>query len=113
MKTRKQIAELAAILATRIHRKPHRIAEDVMLLSRMGAAAETIAVRLCNGDINQDQFEKRKGSIAKRLKEVEETYSVRFGIGGDPRGYVLKMYSQNDKPIFGNTLGGDEEGYGI
>jgi hypothetical protein len=112
MKTRKEIAKLAAVLAVRCGNLA-LVADDTMLLARIGAAAETKAEQLCNDEIEQWKFDLAQYRLCVRLKPLVGRYAVRFEIGGDPRGYVLKMFSNDARPIGGNTLGGDEGGYGI
>ena len=118
MKSRKEIAELAAVLAERaaVTGKFNRawIAGDTLLIARIAVAANTKACALCNGDIEQDKFDKAKERLYKHLEPLAAQYAVRFEIGGDPRGYVLKMFANDGTaPISGNTWGGDESGYGI
>lgn len=119
MKSRLQIAELAALLASRKTDltkegwSQFRTAQDTLLICRVAASAETIAVQLCNGVISQELFEHKQGKLLAKIKPLQEPYKVRFEIGGDPRGCVLKMFNAGGAPIHGNTLGGDESGYGI
>jgi hypothetical protein len=119
MKSRKEVAVLAALLAVRRSEgklsQSHAwgVTEDTMLICRIATSASTIAVALSNGWIEQDQFERKKERLLKRLEQFQEPYKVRFEIGGDPRGWVLRMFSTTAQPIKGNTLGGDEDGYGI
>lgn len=114
MKTRKQVAELAALLAgRRAVNNPHWTAEDTLTICRIATTAQRIAVALCNGDIEQDRFDATKSRLLKKLEPLVAPYGVRFEIGGDPRGPVLRMHSATKQPLKGNTWGGDEEGYGI
>ena len=113
MKTRKETAELAALLGERNPGSPACNASNALIMCRIASAAQRIAVDLCNGDIEQHQFEKRKTALLHRLSAFEAPYKIRFEIGGDPRGYVTRISSTSKQPIRGNTWGGDEEGYGI
>jgi len=117
MKTRKQVAELAAILASRFnngsHFKHERIADDTLLICRLGTAAETIATNLCNLPNYQSMFKKRKAVILKRLAPMQAAYSVSFELNGDPRGYCLRMFASKDLGPFPINTWGDEAGYGI
>ena len=116
MKTRKELAHLAAVLAFRCnHKNPAWVEADALLLCRIGATASRIATALCNGEIQQDQFAAKKARLLPRLAEAASRYDVRFEIGGDPRGYVLRMFPADGRSakLRGNTWGGDESGYGI
>lgn len=116
MKTRKETAELAAMLALRCMaaKAPHQIAADALMLSRLASAAESNALALCNGDRQQDAYDRKKESIERRANAIAAGYWLRAKCGGDPRGYCLRLYSTNAKrPLRGNTWGGDQEGYGV
>ena len=116
MKTRNELAHLSAILAFRCnHKNPAWVASDALLLCRIGATAARLATALCNGQIEQDEFDRKKSRLLPRLTEAAARYDVRFEIGGDPRGYVLRMFAKDGRSqkLRGNTWGGDEAGYGI
>lgn len=112
MKSRKDTVELAVIL-TRRNPKAN-VVRDTMLLCRLGSMATTTATNLCNVKNYQETYEKRVASLLRRLKAIGETYQVHFAVGGDPRGYALKMFAvDGTASLPGNTWGGDESGYGI
>lgn len=116
MKTRNELAHLAAVLALRSsHKNPQWVSDDSLLLCRIAATATRIATALCNGEMQQDTFASKKKRLAARLDYLRARYDVRFEIGGDPRGYVLRMFAGDGRSakLRGNGWGGDEAGYGI
>lgn len=79
----------------------------------------TLAVALCNGDIDQDAYDAAKDRAVARVQRVLAEMAAwtppnrRVTIaetGGDPRGYCLKLHLPSGK---GNTWGGDECGWGV
>lgn len=121
MKPSKQhLAELVAILATEPdggHRPPHLIAQDALKLLRLGARAATLSVRLCNGegwhgrgwnDADEKCYEKSRERILRDCNGIAAHYNATCTLGGDPRGYVLKLQLKTKR---NNTFGND--GWGI
>jgi len=107
----------AAILA-RLYpdalKSPSAVAQDAIALQKLGRQADSNAIALSNAYRNQDAFAKRCKSIAKRAADILEPYGLRANVGGDPRGYCLKITAAPGQPaIPHNTWGGAEYGYGI
>jgi hypothetical protein len=107
-------------LAVELARRPdqdlgaERIASDAMKLQTLGRRADSASVALCNGWIDQDKHERKAASIRKSADAILTFYSLRAKVGGDPRGYCLKIVAQPDCPPFAfNTWGGQESGYGV
>ncbi len=116
MTTRKELAELAALLATRAPTvAPSRIAADAMKLARYGASQLTNASNLCNVPDYQARYDRKRDNIKKHAQDVAGAYSLRVELSGDPRGFCLKLHGMggNSVPVRGNTWGGDESGYGV
>jgi hypothetical protein len=115
MTTRKQVAELSAMLALRAPKvSPSATAEAALKLCRFAAAAETNAVNLCNVPNYQARHDRKRDSIVKHAAPVAAIYGLSVQCGGDPRGYCLKLFAMPGKPpVRGNTWGGDEDGYGV
>lgn len=114
MKTRLEIAELAALLMARAPKsKPHMVAEDALLIVRCASGAESGAVALCNGVLSQERWDAKRERLAKRLAPVVARYWLTARLGGDPRGYCLHLLGTPDAPLRGNTWGGDGDGYGV
>jgi len=92
----------------------HQIAADVREFSRLAGICRRVAVARCNGT-----------GEARRNKRTLERVCMRLGkaggllgsyapmsaqVEGDPRGYVFHL---KHPKLPGNTLGGQERGYGI
>lgn len=86
----------------------YRIAQDVKALATIGADSDAWGVHLCNGTREQDKYEKRMDGLKNRATTLLEPYGLEFTLGGDPRGYTFKIIG-----LPGNTLGGDEAGFGV
>lgn len=108
-------AILAAILA-RVNPSlgPFQIAQNVMHLQRIGRQAETIAVNLCNLPDYQETFDKRMKGLRRRAGDICERLSVPCvhgniwaALGGDPRGYCLKLHIPG---MAGDGFGGVDDG---
>lgn len=115
-------AELAALLtfekleyehaqgADMDYPSPRIVAADVVALLRIGASVARWAVRYCNGegrewrqwpngggsyvwgDADDAAKEKADASALKRASEIAARYGATVEIGGDPRGYVLRLH---------------------
>lgn len=118
---RQHLAELVATLATEPdggHRQPHLIAQDAIKLLRLGARAATLSVRLCNDegwqrrgvwdDKDETKYEKTRERILRDCNGIAAHYNATCALGGDPRGYVLKLHLRSKRS---NTLGND--GWGV
>lgn len=115
MKNYMELAELSALLA---RRNPaahaNKVACDARDLIRLGRRAETNATNLCNIPNYQETFDKRKRSIKLKAAVICGHYGLRAETAGDPRGYCLRLFAVEGSPALrGNTMGGDESGYGI
>lgn len=115
---KKQIAELAALLALRAAKggacSASRIGADALALAQLAASAETNAVRLCNLVDYQEKFDAKKARIEKTANGIVEAYGLRAHHTGDPRGFCLRLVAAPGAEVVrGNSLGGDEEGYGL
>jgi hypothetical protein len=114
MTTRKQLAELSAMLALRAPQiSPAATAEAALKLCRFASAAETNATNLCNVPNYQERYDRKKESIRKHAQNIAGLYECRVEVSGDPRGCCLKLHGMGKKLVRGNTWGGDESGYGI
>ena len=114
--TRHDLAALAAILALRAPRgtASQRIAADALKLCRLAKAAESNALALCNGWRNQDAYDRKREILTKSAASVVTPYRLAVRLTGDPRGFCLHLFSTNpNRPLPGNTWGGDEAGYGL
>lgn len=121
---RKNQIILAAMLAREVPTAaPHWIADTVTALYRLGRRASNVAVRLCNGQIEQEKYDRaqerneRAAEAAlltlftadgKRPDALPDGWAVKTG--GDPRGYCLRLFTPS-KPH--NTWGGEESGWGV
>ena len=100
-------AELAAILATEgAPHGAHRAASDALRLIALGRRASNLAVRLCNGegrqrgrwdDVDEARYEKAKERIRRDASSIAAHYNATVDVGGDPRGYVLKLHLQSKR----------------
>lgn len=78
---------------------------------------DRLAVSSCNGEIADDYYESEKARAVARvqraldgLAEWTDRRVTIAEVGGDPRGYCLKLHLPSGK---GNTRGGDSEGWGV
>lgn len=120
MKTRKEVAELVAMLALRsvgTNRQTvlaREIVADSLKLCRLAASAETQALNLCNIPNYQARADKKLSSIEKQLAPITIRYNLTSKTTRDPRGYCVRLFAVEGTPALpGNTWGGDESGYGI
>ena len=78
-------------------------------LMALGRQAGRNGENLCN----LANYEDKSDLIAKRVKTLLKKYElddVKFKVGGDPRGYCLKIMLPNGRY---NSWGGKEEGWGF
>ena len=131
-------AELAAVLSAEAHHVqasatlrpayyavpfPHLIAEDALVLLRIGAHVKRWAERACNGIeryqgngiwcgtwTEADDAAKNRADARhlKRATEIAARYGATAIVGGDPRGYVLRLILASGHS---NTFGND--GWGV
>lgn len=83
-------------------------AADAMALQRLGRSATNNATRLCNVPNYQERHDRQAGSIHAKAQAILKPYGLTCTVGGDPRGYNLFVIG-----LPGNTLGGDQDGFGI
>lgn len=113
--------KLTAILATELnggHRGAHLIAQDALRLLKLGRRAATLSVRLCNGegwqrygvwdDTDEARYERTRERILRECNGIAAHYNATCTLGGDPRGYVLKVQLPSKRS---NTFGND--GWGV
>lgn len=112
---------------------PHVVAEDAIALLRIGASVSRWAVRACNGEGHRetvatyDKFgayagdrwswawddadtaamDKADARALKRASEIAARYGATVEIGGDPRGYVLRLH------LASGRKNGWGEGWGV
>jgi hypothetical protein len=105
---------------------PYRAASDALALIRIGKGVSRRAVALCNGiprwnakagmvlnewtEADDARREKADGKALKAAQAIADRYALRVKLGGDPRGFVLKLLSPDDRY---NTLGGSGDGWGV
>jgi hypothetical protein len=75
-----------------------------MALIRIGKQAHTLAVRECNGeghwqdgrwhwdDNDTERAGRRRDKMYARAQKIAKDYGAKVSIGGDPRGYVLRLH---------------------
>lgn len=112
---------------------PETVATDALALIRIGRGVARWAVRACNGeghlvwgfrhgestrsapgwawdesdDAAKDKADAR--ALAK-LQAIADRYGATVKLGGDPRGYVVKLILASGRH---NTWGGASEGWGV
>lgn len=83
-------------------------------IMRVAATIKRIAEKECNESLSaEDEQSALRARV--RLTTLCTLLGVNFKVGGDPRGYTVKILFPKDKdgrrPY--NTWGGEEEGYGV
>lgn len=84
-------------------------------LRRLEIKGNRIATQLCNGEIDQDQFDNEKDKIRLKLRDILEINSLKdWGVffNSDPRGYALKICDKRVRD-FKLNIYRDWGGYGI
>jgi|SRR4051812_21773207 hypothetical protein len=103
---REHLATLAALLAMNMAKEasPIAVARDAIALIRIGKQANTLATRQCNGeghwengrwnwdDSDEARAEKRRATMRKNAQKIADDYGATVELGGDPRGYVLRLH---------------------
>lgn len=79
-------------------------------LMRQGHKHAGLACALCNGVIDQDEFERRTERIRQKLAKLLDVLGIRVRYGGDPRGFTVKLRLKSGRY---NTWGGAEDGWGV
>lgn len=71
---------------------PHQTADVAREMMRNGRRLKTLAVQLCNGEVTQEQYEKKSKRPAENIKGAASALGLPGVIlGGDPRGCVAKL----------------------
>lgn len=79
-------------------------------LRRIESEASNLSVRYSNGEIDSDKWENAKADILRRVRAISGTLPKGFFLNGDPRGYALKLDSEQARNFPG--LHKDWGGYG-
>lgn len=123
MATKKEYAERVALLALILKRigttpqSDYRYYHTAVELCVVSDRLKSASVRLCNGDMEMPAYERRMTNAEKKLNSLMADVGViaaefpngkLFDVGGDPRGYVVKLQHPT---VASNSMGGD--GYGI
>jgi hypothetical protein len=103
---------------------PHVAARDALAMIRIGQGAARRAVQLCNGfprydakarqmlntwtEADDARREKADAKALERASTIAERYGATVKLGGDPRGYVMRLYLASGAS---NTFGDD--GWGV
>lgn len=106
---------------------PETVAADALALIRIGKGVARWAVRACNGegerywqdgkrlawrwdDTHDAAHAKADAKALAKLQAIADRYGATVKLGGDPRGYVVKLHLANGRH---NTWGGAESGWGV
>ena len=89
---------------------PYQVGCLAKRLMGFARKAERNAVNLCNVADYKDQRDGIKKGLDNLLDEYQMKSCAGFKVGGDPRGYTLKMILPSGKY---NTFGGKEDGWGV
>ncbi|MFC5392647.1 hypothetical protein [Bosea vestrisii] len=121
-----EAAIAAALKAQTLH--PEVAAADALALIRIGAGVARWAVRACNGegrervhygngqwgnkwdDADTAAHDKADERALAKLQAIADRYGATVKIGGDPRGYVVKLILASGRH---NTWGGASDGWGV
>lgn len=104
------LLKLASLLARKSDRDVGNIAGDVLKLSTLGKRASSRAVRICNDSGYASDAQKRdKDRILSRAAGVVSAYNLSVSADGDPRGCCLHIHGLGAW----NTIGGEEDGWGL
>lgn len=107
---------------------PEVVAADALALIKIGRGVARWAVRACNGEGRErvqypggqwgnkwdeaDDAAKDKANDRARVKlqAIADRYGAKVKLGGDPRGYVVKLILASGRH---NTWGGAADGWGV
>lgn len=115
-RTQLQISQLAAMLVLRLPRKSantHWAAVDAGKLTNLAKKADLHATNLSNGYVTQEWYDEAQETIFTKANVLLQRYHLRAEVGGDPHGYCLKLFATKGESLRGNTMGGDEAGWGV
>lgn len=108
--------------------RPETVAADALALIKIGAGVARWAVKACNGegtwkpyasgggsgwhwgDENDAAKEKADARALAKLQAIADRYGAKVKLGGDPRGYVVKLILASGRH---NTWGGAADGWGV
>ena len=118
MATAKERAQFLAVLTREFPERGlmdiERIANSIMRNARTHGS---LCVAECNGPPSNDladeweqHVSKRKTAVIGRLRDLAAELGVRMDLGGDPRGYTVKIHLPSGAS---NTWGGRECGWGV
>lgn len=88
---------------------PREIAAFANRLQSLARQAQAFAVADCNGELNEKNAV-RQSDVHRHLREHCEGWNIPVKVGGDPRGYVVKITLPNGAH---NSFGGASEGWGV
>lgn len=105
----KALEVVASSSATRV--RPKTGLQLWRALSRIEKEASRDAVALCNGELDQEQYDARKEQTVTKVRKVFGFIPEGFFVNNDPRGYALKL--DNEKVTIPEGMHKDWGGYGI
>jgi hypothetical protein len=102
--------------------RPHIIGQDALALMRIGASVERWAVKACNGverweggrwvgswtEADEKAKERADARALAKAQVIGDRYGATVKIGGDPRGYTLRLMMKSNAT---NSSAGD--GWGV
>lgn len=106
----------------------YSVTEDALALIRIGRGVSRWAVKACNGEghWHYDETTRRGGwrwnetddkakekaddRARAKLQAIADRYGAKVKLGGDPRGYVVKLILASGRH---NTWGGASDGWGV
>lgn len=93
---------------------PDERIEIATKLLRLGTTHARLCVNECNRSLSPAEVEQLR-RLRVRLTTLCALLGIGFKVGGDPRGYTIKLLFPKDRsgrrPY--NTWGGEDEGYGV
>ncbi len=128
MATSKERDDFIAVLVRALpEHSPMQVTNAARLLLRHAKTHGNVACMECNGpgdwvhrlaikdaskeyEKHQAWCNKRTEQLERRITEICQSIGVRPNFGGDPRGYTVKLHLPTGAY---NTMGGQEEGYGV
>lgn len=103
--------ELVAVLTRELPGQPVGVVVELaQAVMRHGHRHGGLACALCNGVIEQDEYERRQGKIRDKLTGLLGVLGIGVKFGGDPRGFTVKLLLPSKRS---NTWGGEEDGWGV
>ena len=108
--------------------RPETVAADALALIKIGAGVARWAVKACNGEGTWKPYasgggggwhwgeehdtakDKADARALAKLQAIADRYGAKVKLGGDPRGYVVKLILASGRH---NTWGGAPDGWGV